>query len=85
MTEEQTAYQRMLDWCVAMADRPAVVEGKRTIMRLPTAEPDQRREGRIDNPGFKDMVWKGGTIGEVCDQMNQALGPVADGAYHIVE
>ena len=68
-----------------MADTPTVVEGRRTISRHPTAEPDKRREGRIDNPGFKDMVWRGGTIGEVCDQMNQALGPVDDQRYDVTE
>ncbi len=62
-----------------------MVEGKRTIMRVPTAEPDKRREGRIAHADFKDHVWRGGTIGEVCDQMNEALGPIDDSSYEVTE
>ncbi len=92
MAEPQTVYQRMLAWCQytgfrpsAMADTPTVVEGKRTITRVPTAEPDKRREGRIANEKFKEMVWKGGSIGEVVDQMSKALGPVDDQCYDVLE
>lgn len=88
MTAQQTAYQRLLSWCyrlTAMADPPTVVEGKRTITCVPTAAPDKRREGRIDHPSFKEHVWRGGSIGECVDQMNQALGPVDDQRYDVTE
>ncbi len=62
-----------------------MVEGKRTIMRVPTAEPDKRREGRIAHADWKDRVWHGGTIGEVCDQMNESLGAVDDNQYEVTE
>lgn len=86
MTEQQTAYQRMLDWCQAqMTDTPTVVDGRRTIRRVPTAPIEKRREGRIDAEGHTEKVWYGGTIGEVCDQMNHDLGAVDDQAYHVTE
>ena len=68
-----------------MTQQQTVVPGKRTITRRPTAEPDKRREGRIAADGYADKVWQGGTIGEVCDQMNHDLGKVDDGDYDVQE
>ncbi len=85
MMIDHTAYARMVRWCQTQMAEGVIVEGKRTITRVPTAEPDKRREGRIANEKFKEMVWKGGTIGEVCDQMNTALGPVDDQLYDVTE
>jgi hypothetical protein len=68
-----------------MADAPTIIPGRRTITRVPTAPIDQRREGRIDHENCRLKVWKGGTVGEVVDQMNHDLGPVHDDQYTVTE
>jgi hypothetical protein len=68
-----------------MADTVTVVPGKRTISRVPTAPIDQRREGRIDHDQHRDKIWRGGTVGEVVDQMNSDLGKVHDDSYDVTE
>jgi hypothetical protein len=61
-----------------MADAPTIIPGRRTITRVPT-------EGRIDHENYRLKVWKGGTVGEVVDQMNHDLGPVHDDQYTVTE
>jgi hypothetical protein len=68
-----------------MADTTTVVPGKRTISRVPTAPIDQRREGRIDHVDHKDKVFRGGTIGEVVDQLNYEFGKIPDEDYFVTE
>jgi hypothetical protein len=84
---EQAPYQRMLDWCAqtAKADQGPIVQGRRTIRRVPTAPIEKRREGRIDAAGHAHRVWRGGTTGEVVDSMNADLGAADDQAYHVEE
>ncbi len=81
---EQTAYQRMLDWC-QVATQQTVIEGTRTITHDPLGAPGERERGEIDAEGFDGQEWLGDNVGQVIDLMNDSLGGVDDEAYRIVE
>jgi len=84
MTEQQTAYQRMLDWCQA-ATQQTVIPGTRTITHCPTGKPGERERGVIDNPDFAGQDWLGDNVQQCIDLMDDALGKIPEDSYRIEE
>ena len=84
MSEQQTAYQRMLDWGQG-ATSQTVIEGTRTITHDPLGAEGERERGEIDAEGFDGQEWLGDHVGQVIDLMNDSLGAVDDEVYRIVE
>lgn len=91
MTEQQAAYQRLLDWCAQAARnrgltvQATVIEGTRTITHQPLGAPGERERGTIDNKAFDGEQWLGDNVGQVIAQMDDQLGPVPEDAYQICE
>lgn len=85
MTEQQTAYQRMLDWCQVMTAPATVIPGTRTITHCPLGKPGEREQGTIDHPDFAGQDWLGDNPQQVFDLMEDQLGAVGESGYTLVE
>jgi hypothetical protein len=87
MTEPQTAYQRMLDWGQGItATEQTIVPGKRTIQHRPTAPaPEDRWEGQVDHPDYREMRWRGPHVEAVIKRMDTAIGARPESEYTVLE